>query len=243
MRVSTSLFLILGLTILFASPVSAIPNLQLYIEGATYDSETETWVATGTDTVRLWCIGATGDVGSILNVRLAVAYIPDNGAVTVNLTPTQADGDGSYMGVNDPSTPGAPTSLGTHTDGAPQLTDGSYLPDHGIYNQEGVEWQEFGLGDFTLTDSNIGDFIGAFPTELNKDGQINVYEVSISGVDAVHFDLYDTVEGANHAIFAPFSHDAGGGGDIPPVPEPGTVALIGLGTLILAGRGFRGRKK
>jgi len=243
MRVSTSLFLILAVTILFASPVFAIPNLQLYIEGATYDTATETWVASGGSTVRLWCIGAVGEVGNILNVRLAVAYIPDGGVVTVNLTPTVADGDGSYMGVSDPSTPSAPTNLGTYTDGSPTLTDGTSLPDHGIYNQPDVEWQEFGLGNFTLADSNIGDFTNDFPTDLNKTGQINVYEVSVSGTEAVHFDLYDTVEGANHAIFAPFSHDAGGGGDIPPVPEPGTIALLGLGGLILAGGGFRSRKK
>ena len=243
MRVSTSVFIILGLTILFASPVSAIPNLQLYIEGATYDAGTETWVATGGDTVRLWCIGAVGEVGNILDVRLAVAYVPENGAVTVNLTPTQAGGTGSYSGVNDPSTPSAATYLRTVTDGSlPQLTDGSSLPAHGIYNQAGVEWQEFALGNFTLADSNIGDFISDFPTELNKTGQINVYEVAVSGVGEVHFELYDTVEGSNHAIFAPFSHDAGGG-DTPPVPEPGTIALLGLGGLILAGGGLRRRKK
>jgi hypothetical protein len=215
----------------------------LYIEGATYDSETETWVATGGDTVRLWCIGAVDDFGTIENVRLAVSYVPGTDPVNISLTPTQADGDGSYMGVNDPSTPAAPTYIQTVNDGsAPVLGDGGSLADHGIFNQPGVEWQEFMLGDFTLTDSNIGDFINAFPTELNKDGQVNVYEVAITGVDEVHFDLYDTLYSNQHAVFAPFSHDAEGGGE-PPVPEPGTIALLGLGTLVLAGRGFRSRKK
>ena len=124
MRVSTSVFLLLGLTILFASPVSAIPALQLYIEGATYDSDTETWVATDGDTVRLWCIGAVGDVGTILNVRLAVSYIPGEDPVSITLTPTVADGDGSYMGVNDPLAPDAPTFIQTVNDGStPGLGD------------------------------------------------------------------------------------------------------------------------
>ena len=63
-----------------------------------------------------------------------------------------------------------------------------------------------------------------------------MYEVSVTGTSAVHFDLYDSVTAANHAKSAPFSHD----GDRNGMPEPAPVALRVLGILSLAaGRTWR----
>ena len=220
-----------------------IPVLQIYVEGATYDTGTESWVLSDPGgTVRLWTIGNTdgpGSHGDISNVRLAIAYTSNNGPVNINLTPTTT---GGYGGFTDPSTPSAPTYIQTVTDGsAPVLTDGGDLPNHGIYSMAGVMWQEFSLGDFTLEDSPVADFIDDFPTSgIRADSaQINVYEVSVTGADWFHFDLYDSVQSPNRAVFAPFSHD-GETGDGPPVPEPGTIALVGLGLLsVVAARRVR----
>jgi len=223
------------------------PALQVYVEGGTYDAATETWVMTDPDApVRLWVIGNTagsGNHGDISNVRLAIAYISSDGPVSIDITPSTTEG---YNGFADPLAPSDPTYLQTVTDGSvPQLSDGSDLPTHGIYTLEGVEWQEYLLGDLTLQDSPVGDFAGSFPTTIEEDAaQINVYEINVTGADWFHFDVYDSTESPTRAIFAPFGIDGLSGdvpsgddppGDVPPVPEPGTVALVGIGLLSLLG--------
>ncbi|GAB4542954.1 MAG: hypothetical protein Tsb0010_19650 [Parvularculaceae bacterium] len=224
---------------------AAEPILQLYIEGAEYDAATETWILQRQigDPLRLWAIGNTGKSNPISNVRIAAAYSQADitGPVNFIFTPTTTGGLGGFT---DPSTPAAPAFLQTVSDGSvPLLTDGGSLPSHGIYGA-GVEWQEFLLGDFTLEDSPLSDFINTFPAP-NKPGeaQINVYDISISGLGAgafVHFDLYDSVQSGNKArsVFAPFSHDAGN----TVVPTPGSLGLLALG-LIGAGAALRRRRR
>ena len=61
---------------------NAVPILQLYLEGATYDFATESWVlapggSSGGDPFRLWAIGnvaGPGGAGTISDVRLSIAY-------------------------------------------------------------------------------------------------------------------------------------------------------------------------
>jgi hypothetical protein len=110
----------------------------------------------------------------------------------------------------------------------PLLGDGSALPSHGEYGAD-TWWQEYSLGDYTSSDSPMADFIDAFPTTLYAGaGQINVYEISVSGyTGVVHFDLYNHVQARNKIKykFAPFSHDA----EVGAIPEPGTLALFTAG--------------
>lgn len=220
---------------LASAPVQAIPLLQLYAEGATYDGASESWVLDGAGIVRLWAIGnvaGEGSKGPISNVRLSVAYEAVPG-VTIALTPSQTMGFGGFT---DPSiSPSAPL-IQTRTDGSvPLLSGGSALPSHGEYGP-GIWWQEFALGDFTLTDSPMADFINALPAPGTGMGQISVYEVAVTGIGKVHFDLYDSVQAGNKAkaTFAPFSHDA------TLVPEPSAVGLLVLGLLAL---GFARRQQ
>jgi hypothetical protein len=226
----------------------AIPELQLYIEGSTYDTVTETWTLTTGGPIRLWVIGDVGAKGEIDNVKLSVAYKEDL-FPSISLTPSTT---GGYGGFTDPSTPAAASYLQTVTDGsAPVLGDGSSLPSHGIYGS-GTWWQEFSLGDFTLTDSPIADF-PPLPSPISQLGQINVYEIAVSDIDdeaIFHFDVYNHYydkKGDAVYKFSPFSHDAegsGGGTDIPPppVPEPASMLLLGLGLSSVAGMGRRFKK-
>src|SRR5262245_52592400 len=85
--------------LLLPSQAGAIPLLQLYIEGSTYDAATQTWV-TSSNNFNLWVIGNTQDA-DIIDVNIAIAYFTgESGSVT--LTPMQT----SLL--SDPSLPGAP---------------------------------------------------------------------------------------------------------------------------------------
>ena len=226
----------LGVALLSATSASAIPELQLYIEGATFDYSTETWVVESTGSLRLWTIGNVGAKGPIYDVKLAIAY--ESG-----LTPTfglTGSTTGGYQGFADPSAASNPVFSKTVTDGSlPVLGDGTLLPSHGIYGS-GTTWTEYLLGDFTLTDSYITDFNGwtDSPVPGTRMGQINVYDFSFAGVPegtTFHFDMYDhyySRQGVATYKFAPFSHD----GETGTVPEPGTLALVGMGVAGLATR-------
>jgi hypothetical protein len=235
------------------SSAKATPILQIYVEGATYDSGSETWVLqTEGSTARVWVIGnvdSGGGKGTISDVNLIVAYDDPATSPTVTVASSTTGGLGGYT---DPSTPDSAAHVQTVDDGsAPTLGDGSSLPPHGIYG-DGTEWQQFALGDFSLTDSPIGDIINTFPGTLDPDsGQINVYEVSFSGyTGTVHFDAFGaTGEGTSREQHwaAPFSHD--GETTFGQVPElsggptgAGSLALA-LGGALLLGAPARKRRK
>lgn len=211
---------------------SAIPTLQLYIDGASYDPIDETWVSTSRS-FDLWVLG----LSPVGGVEVSFAFTTgETGSIT--LTPTTAGDFDGVPGDDDTSTPGggvqSKTEANASADGAiPVRGDGSLLPAHGIYGP-GVSFLEFGLGHFTLTDSPIGDYQGT-PTSFPRRGQINVYSVTVTGfASGVHVDAYGyTVSGGNDgtvkAVSAPFSHDAG-------VPEPSALLLLGCALALAAAR-------
>jgi hypothetical protein len=224
---------------------TAAPLLQLYAEGATYDSSSESWTispagSSAGEPFVIWAIGnvgGPGGKGTIFNVRLAVVYdaaADDAGGIQIELTPVTTGGFGGFV---DPSTPIKPYGHRTVTDGSvPLLGDFRPLPNHGQYG-DGRHWQEFKLGDFSLIDSPVADFIGDFPTTMFPDaGQINAYAVRVTNSGThptrLHFDLYDTVVSKTNVrgVFAPFSHDADLDAHIMPEPASLTawsLALIG----------------
>ena len=246
-----------------AQQARAEAELQLYLEGATYDYDTESWFLEeasdgSSQPVRLWAIGNVGAKGTIEAVRLAVAYeawcdveYGDPDAYDPMVPLRFVGSTTNHSGFLDDSTPGEPSFIQQVTDGSvPQLGDLGELgdlPSHGEYG-EGIVWQEFLLGDFTETNSPIADFIGTFPEPTDKEGQINVYEIwvdadtSLHGL-SLHFDLYNHYEGNNKAkaVFAPFSHDADGTATYIPAP-PAYVGLISMALMGLVGYVWQKRR-
>jgi hypothetical protein len=217
----------------------AIPTLQIYIEGATYDALTETWVITTANPFKLWVIGDVGKYGPVYGIKLSAAVSSaeiSGGNIALTSTTTTL--------ITDPSTPSnpSPTTNFPSGDGAiPVRGDGTSLPTHGVY-RPGTSFFEWYIGNFDKKDSPIGDFITTFPTSFPDTGQVNAYTVNVSGFSKVHFDAYNHIYvGKNHAkyVFAPFSHDGEG---INIVPEPATMFIFSSGLGIM-GWEKRRRKK
>ena len=238
------------------SPASAIPALQVYIEGATYDGNEETWKITSPSNqpLRLWAVGnvdGAGGKGPIYDVKAAFAYSSGAGDVTIDISPSTTNGFGGYT---DPSVAATPTHIATHTDGSqPVRADGKKLAKHGVYGN-GTTWQEWSFGDFTATDSPIADFVNAFPqAPLEASGQINAYEMSVTGLNEgewVNIDIYGYIldrKGRVKSKFAPFSHNAAfeqasfnPNNDNTDVPAPGASVIFAAAVGFLA---YRRNKK
>lgn len=214
-----SLTAVLGAT-LAVTPANAVPTLQIYIEGATYDTGTQTWVI-HSDDFYVDVIGAVDPGQTLTGVQLVAALVPSTTSTssgTVTMTP---------VGFNA----GAQTGWSS---GTPVMTDGQDLPGHGIYP---APFTLLPMGDFSPVQT-VYDMPGGGG---GTTGQIKRVHVVVTGFETVHFDAYNHVAGAtsgNYSKFAPPSHDGEGGGD-GQVPEPASVLLLvtGLGGLALLKRG------
>lgn len=218
----------------------AIPNLQIYIPGATYDADTETWVINSYN-YELWVVGAQLNID---DVKIALAF-PTNESGSIDVTwlaPSAADyGTGAVSALNlnesgamsytsyqtsyasgDPN----PSTYGFGENTTPQMGDGGDVPGHGVFP---TDFYEYFIGDFRLIET-VQNYIPGDEWGDTAQGQIKKFYVSVDGYSVVDIVAYDhVILGKNKAkfVFSPFSHD----GETTNVPEPGTLILLGLGLL------------
>lgn len=228
---------VLALPYLSTNAAHAVPTLQLYSEGAVYDSSTESWMVYD-DPFTLQVLGA--DVPNQLNlvdeVKLHIA-VPSQYFTTAGFV--------QISGVLS-SLEGGP--FGTLTFNASSFTHG--IPDelsgnsgnartHGIYQDAwyvSVPIEDLQVNKIPSDDIiNYVDIAQGSSSPGHDTGDIDLYNINYSGFFLIHMDLTGMTRYARSSRdameFAPFSHDADAP---PPIPEPSTFILLGLGITSLA---------
>lgn len=215
--------LLIALLTMSASAL-AVPGIQLFIDGATYDAATQTWVTSG-DSFDLYVIAKDG----MQDVHVSMAI--ENYGMTddPNAAGVAVNGVGSYK----------PWAYGyAPLDNDPSAWNGGNndLARHGIYP---AWYAEFNAGSFGNS-GKIGDAVSGGWNPLSGVARGNTYgswrkfSIEILGNAQIHFDAYTYNPDGTIDKFAPFSHDAAA------VPEPTTVVLFGLG---MAGAAAYRRRK
>ncbi|MBI4778304.1 choice-of-anchor N protein [Candidatus Desantisbacteria bacterium] len=195
--------------LLLAGVGQAIPSLQLYIPGSTYDSLTETWVTHDSD-FELQVLGATSPDSAeyIKDVKLYVAINESENGLA-----------GAFVKIN-----GSAISFDIY--GEP------FTAGHGIYP---TYYNAYSLPDLMV--STAGKTVNNYnPGESGSDtGDIQYLQIEYGGYSSIRFDASGTVVdscGKTWERTAPFSHDAEASASNPnAVPEPTTMLLLGTGLL------------
>ena len=253
--------LALASALLMVGAANALPTLQLGILGATYDTSTETGVAT-VSSFKLYAFLQAGD---------PTALLTDTYYVSAALTPmlaTASTGLGSYKFEGATKNVTADMTYGTPPLDAVYGALYGDLQTHSIFP---TYFNEFAFNFTALnraTSVNTQDNASLGGVSFNTNGVGDLYwaefDVDVSALSsayAMHFDLYNTdvrncsrredcAQVVSREDFAPFSHDAqslnggggGPGGNPNPAPEPATLALVGLALAAMGAAKRRGRK-
>lgn len=221
---------------LFAGSANAVPTLQLGIVGGTYDSTTQTIIATSS-VFSLYAYIKPDSTNTLSDTYyLSMALTPKVSA-SANL------GSFTYNG----NTVNATADM---TYGTPPIDAFSQAFDPGDLSRHGVFPTYFKEVGFSFDSSNTSGIINT--TDNPASGPIagsgmyykrfDFNTTNLAAGYGVHFDLYNTkLSGTDTDItqFAPFSHDAQSM-IVSPVPEAQTYAMmmVGLGLI-----GFSVRRK
>jgi hypothetical protein len=208
------IFLLL-ITLVFSGSSFAIPKLQLFIEGGTYDTDEQSWVSMS-GSINLYVIGANVEM---TDVRISMALVYEKSFDPNGITSVDVNG----------------TTYNTWTYGyAPISTADTWdesddLAKHGVFP---AWFTEFSAGDFGLV-GGVGDVqpdpeywdpsTEGYLASSKHLGEFKVFSIDVTGASFVHFDAYTIDADGGIQYFAPFSHDAS------IVPEPGSLVLLGLG--------------
>jgi hypothetical protein len=224
------IFLSVLISVSIISTAAAVPSLQLFIDGATYDWGTQTWV-TQSGGFDLYVVSAKTAKSDVI-VSMALAQTDNRDNVDINF-------DGNAIHQSDWLWGYAP--VGNEPD---IWNGGEDLPRHGIfptwYTQMHTGAYDFASAVGDVQPNSEGDYWNP-ATGLGVTtafGQIKRFHVETGGTFSfIHFDAYTLNPDGSIDQFAPFSHDAE---TVSSVPEPGTLALLSTGLL---GLGIYVRKR
>ena len=229
-RVSGKVGLGVVTALLSANVAFALPSLQLDIAGGSYDSATETIVSSG-DPFTVYALLDPATLSGGGTFYLSAAIMPKTsvgafGSFVVNGT-TYSAGNMIY---------GNPPSLAIH--------NSDELASHGIFDTYYAEIAFTFDADSKALAYNAQDNPGSFAADADGSLLYQAFNIDMSGLAEnynVHFDLYnlrvDKKGNVEVDQFAPFSHDAQGGTQVPDAGA--SVALLGVALLGL--EGFRRR--
>ena len=197
-----------GLVMVGASSAYAVPLLQVYLEGAEYNTATESWRLIGSpgSTARLWAIGNLGkpNQSTIYDVRL-IASFNDPGPASLDLTGARADGDGSItftgsgvveggsLTIEDDTTPSNETATDVTANllGNGKLAVGSFeLPSHGVLGPNRTIF-EYALGDFDTKEADLANFSGCEKNNGPGVCTLEMFEISSFAADAAQINVYE----------------------------------------------------
>ena len=194
-----------------ASTAVAVPALQVYSDGASYDIADESWAISGPSfTLQALATNQSNTTGftNVTQAYLSLATMGDVAAdAAISIFHTESGTTATYSF--------ADLIFGTPPDASGDLAS------HGIYD---TYFAEFG---FLLGDSCLACVSDMVDGSAAKNGWVNNFEISFSGFDMLHIDLYTLNSSGGISLFAPFSHDA----YATSVPEPTPLILLGIGLL------------
>jgi len=253
---------VMGLVLLltFSSTSHAVPTLQIGVPGASPGSyapyvnssnpnETDTAITTGN-------IIVVGGVQAQNAVHLGGAYGGRDWSTAVNgTTPAAFDSHGALLLITYSADALASSSLKISTDGGNSYhsSDVAYSSlffpnEHSPLHDGTVSgYAYFDIGNFGFA-GTVANF--ADPGESPANGELKEILLQFTGINWAHFDVMalETKETGNQEIRTtwnfennPGSHDVTWHPNTP-VPEPGTVTLVGLGLAGLALYKRRNRK-
>jgi hypothetical protein len=211
--------------------------LTLDIAGGTYDSSSETIVASG-NPFTLYALFNTLQGKASGNYYIAAAIVPK----TQN-PPTTDFGSFKVNGVEYSA-----ANMAYGNPPASVVHDSRDLPSHGIYDTHYTEIR-FNFDTSQRAELyNSQDNPGGFDEDATGAMLFEDFEVDVSGLAAgyqVHFDLYNigTDKRGKTSVkdFAPFSKDAQSGGTPPLTVADTSSTMILLGMAMLAVEGMRRR--
>ena len=229
----------------FASCVVAVPTLQVYISGATagtIGADEDTWF-TGSSSFDLILVGAYGANTSNIQYGTLVASVPQgqSGSITVNgatLLTTQ-----SSNGLGNPAA-SADTDILSNVSGVDGYASKTFQPDnfnnHYPLQDNVSDFVLYDVGSFS-NDGTIHNYAADTGTiTAEGSGQEKTFDVSISGFDKVHFDMYayeTDLLGKSKLVSTwdinPGSHDSTFMHGTPVVPAPGALLLTSIGVVVV----------
>jgi hypothetical protein len=257
----------IGILLGFSLESSAVPNLQIYIPGATYDYVTDTWVINSYE-YELWVTGANV---TIEDVRFAAA-VPLNEVGSIEVTWSYSDDPNdpldqtlifshsntdpyvrvgeeydydeylAKINVTDSGNELDPTIYGYAENDTPVFGDGvTTIPTHDVFP---TDFYEYYIGDFNEQDFDNTAY-NYDPAEYDPDegfldtapGMTKKFSIKVYGYTWVDLVAYDHYLGNNKVKYVKTPFSHDGASAI---PEPATMFLLGTG---LIGLGAFGRRK